>query len=179
MSVTPLHNGFSVVHRDVEIEAQYLEARSRRAIASLKALEHLGPLGRRLERRLEVIEAALRIRLGGWFDIYLVSSWVDGSGIDKLTEEEEPEFWELKQQRKTWGGIYPDEFKISDYDINVFSSVNKEPVDLRAIFDLHDPCVPGDLMRVHIYPSKGEHGVPFPSNTDEFNHGLLGTGSEA
>lgn len=147
------------LERDLVLEAEYAEAKTRRALHSLDDLGHWPDgLAERFTRRVGLIRGwADRPDGSLWasFDLSLVSSWVDGSGVDEHTKVEEPEFWAMKTAHKTWGGRFPDHMKLSDFDLNLFTVLGA-PVDVNGLWDLDDS---GTRVRVDMYPYKGERGI--------------------
>ena len=91
-----------------------------------------------------------------------------GAYIDALTEVEEPEFWEAKKQKKTWSGVYPNEFKLSDIDVNIYKGDTPlNGVQIHEGLSLH-PSYRKNInliilkdrlnssFKVDCYPDKGE-----------------------
>lgn len=153
-------SGLEVIIRDSQLEKEYKLAKQERSIVGVSEndLSHW-PIGlaERFTRRIDIIKQWAPTDDGLWssFDLKLVSSWVDGAGVDEFTKEEEPEFWNLKKAHKTWMGRFPNKMKLSDFDINIYSVLGK-PIDVSGLWDLDDN---GVRVRVDLYPAKGERGI--------------------
>lgn len=152
-----LHRGYQIVEPDRALLAEYESAKEQRKLLSLDDISKW-PTGlqERFSARLEQITSRLDVQFGNFFSLCMVSSWVDGSGIDANTEFEEPEFWDLKKRKRTWNGRYPDEFKVSDYDFNVFTAAHDAPMSFRALIEFSDR---NGAFKAHIYPPKGENRI--------------------
>jgi hypothetical protein len=154
-----MHQLLDRIERDETLEAEYAAAKAQRAITDLGDLSAWPDgLAERFTRRLDLIRswsACDSSGLWGGFKLRLVSSWVDGSGVDELTEKEEPEFWQLKMAHKTWGGRFSSKMKLSDFDLNLFTVLGA-PVATTGLWDLDDN---GIRVRVDMYPFKGERGI--------------------
>lgn len=148
-----------VLTRDLILESEYAFAKQARAIVDLNDLSHWPEgLAERFTRRIEIIRSwgsSEENSLWSNFELRLVSSWIDGSGVDEFTHQEEPDFWELKTAHKTWGGRFPEKMKHSDFDINIHSILGTS-VSVTGLWDLDDQ---GQQVRIDVYPSKGERSI--------------------
>lgn len=91
-----------------------------------------------------------------------IRAWADAE-----VESEEPKFWEAKKAKKTWDGIYPERFKLSDIDLNMYLEgsplthreialvLYRDPLRLPKCSNLLD----FENFRLDIYPDKGEPGI--------------------
>lgn len=148
---------FPVITRDPVIEAEYAAAKAERALLSLDDISRWPDgLQERFTRRLDIVRKDCDVKFGEFFYCKLVSSWIEGAGVDEFTEQEEPEFWKLKASHKTWQNRYPGRMKVSDFDINVYTKLNDESIKLRGLWDLDDN---GVQVRVDLYVHKGERGL--------------------
>lgn len=88
--------------------------------------------------------------------------------IDAKTEEEEPNFWKAKKAKKTWDGIYPYKFKLSDIDVNPYLGdrpMTRTEIHLMLLADadridntINLIKMPSGI-RLDLYPDKEEEGV--------------------
>lgn len=153
------HNGHAVIERDPLLLKRYEAAKVKRAIYDIYELSHL-PRGlqKRLRKNLDRVYESISREFGNFFVPYLVSSWVDGSGIDSKTEVEEPEFWELKRRKKTWDNVFPEKsFKVSDFDINIYTAHGDAPMAFRALYEIEGGNK--ETIKIHVYPPKGERRI--------------------
>jgi len=157
MSKSSYHNGFPLVSRDSAKESEYRRIKLSRQIESFQDIVSW-PIGlqERFLRRISLVSRELRHLYGNAAKYKLVSSWVDGCGIDEGTEKEEPYFYSLKKDHKTWGGRHPESFKLSDFDINMFSADGIRPISISDSFIILDDDFE---FKVDMYISKGERGI--------------------
>lgn len=149
-----------VLERYIELK----EVRNRR-------FPHLG-ISFRFMKRLEIIQSHLSENYSEYIFRIVTNK---ASYIDLKTEQEEPEFWQAKKDKRTWTGIYPNRFKFSDIDLNVYNSENiplagteiiklfsNDPYKLTrtpaALLQFDDPVKVNPYIRFDFYPDKGEEG---------------------
>ena len=156
-----------VLEQEPGVLERYLELKEVRK----RRFPHLG-ISYRFRKRLEVIQSHLSKNYPEYIFRVVTNK---GSYIDLKTEKEEPEFWQAKKDKRTWTGIYPNRFKFSDIDLNVYDSNNKllageEIVELfkddpfklaqtpAALLQFEDPLKVNPYIRFDFYPDKGEEG---------------------
>ena len=123
------------------------------------------PISARFSARIAVVKGVLVLLFPGCG--YMCST-DKGAYIDALVESEDPSFWAAKKNKKTWSGIYPDEFKLSDIDINIFRNgrsltlqeintiVRHHPSNIKGTNLLVLDDLDGIKFKVDIYPYKKE-----------------------
>lgn len=86
--------------------------------------------------------------------------------MDAPCAQEEPAAWAAKKAKKTWDGIYPERFKLSDIDLNVYLAgaplthreiamlLYRDPLRLPQCTNILD----FPRFRLDVYPDKGEPG---------------------
>lgn len=148
---------YPIVERDPVLVAEYKAAKTERSIQSFEEINKWPDgLQERFTRRLEIASSFAHQLLGTLFETYLVSSWVEGSGVDEFTEFEEPEFWDLKYRYRTWDGRALRRHKFSDYDINTFLKYSNENMRFQGLWLLKD----NDFeFKLDLYPCKGERKI--------------------
>jgi len=95
--------------QDPGVLSAYAQAKANRNILNL-------PIGERYLRRLDMVRSWAKQYQG-------VKFWYatnPNTYIDSHTEQEEPEFFNLKWRKRTWDGLYPNRSKLSDMDLNPY-----------------------------------------------------------